>query len=182
MLRTLATHADALPIHTAFSEAVDARPAGADPLGKDIMPPDAEDASSSSSAEHSGDQDIGEMAEHLEARADSDDSPKPSTDNGQKPPSSAKDPSRPRRKKARRACFACQRAHLTCGKLTNYYDLCSLLIYPPSSSMTIPRPTDRFLQATSARVRDASSAVFRTPVKMAFARRRNISTTLPTER
>ena len=27
-----------------------------------------------------------------------------------------KDPSRPRRKKARRACFACQRAHLTCGK------------------------------------------------------------------
>ena len=28
-----------------------------------------------------------------------------------------KDPSRPRRKKARRACFACQRAHLTCGML-----------------------------------------------------------------
>ncbi|RPB13647.1 hypothetical protein P167DRAFT_544625 [Morchella conica CCBAS932] len=28
---------------------------------------------------------------------------------------SAKDPGRPRRKKARRACFACQRAHLTCG-------------------------------------------------------------------
>jgi hypothetical protein len=27
-----------------------------------------------------------------------------------------KDPMRPRRKKARRACFACQRAHLTCGK------------------------------------------------------------------
>ncbi len=27
-----------------------------------------------------------------------------------------KDPSRPRRKKARRACFACQRAHLTCGR------------------------------------------------------------------
>src|SRR3954471_23168152 len=26
-----------------------------------------------------------------------------------------KDPLRPRRKKARRACFACQRAHLTCG-------------------------------------------------------------------
>ena len=26
-----------------------------------------------------------------------------------------KDPARPRRKKARRACFACQRAHLTCG-------------------------------------------------------------------
>lgn len=29
--------------------------------------------------------------------------------------SNAKDPSRPRRKKARRACLACQRAHLTCG-------------------------------------------------------------------
>ncbi|ODA82406.1 hypothetical protein RJ55_00913 [Drechmeria coniospora] len=27
----------------------------------------------------------------------------------------AKDPLRPRRKKARRACYACQRAHLTCG-------------------------------------------------------------------
>ncbi|KAK5995197.1 Transcription activator of gluconeogenesis [Cladobotryum mycophilum] len=27
-----------------------------------------------------------------------------------------KDPLRPRRKKARRACFACQRAHLTCGR------------------------------------------------------------------
>ncbi|KAL4768396.1 transcription activator of gluconeogenesis acuK [Aspergillus nidulans var. acristatus] len=33
--------------------------------------------------------------------------------NGQK--LNPKDPSRPRRKKARRACFACQRAHLTCG-------------------------------------------------------------------
>ncbi|KEQ74340.1 hypothetical protein M436DRAFT_19744, partial [Aureobasidium namibiae CBS 147.97] len=28
---------------------------------------------------------------------------------------STKDPSRPKRKKARRACYACQRAHLTCG-------------------------------------------------------------------
>lgn len=32
-----------------------------------------------------------------------------------------KDPSRPRRKKARRACHACQRAHLTCGKLFGFY-------------------------------------------------------------
>ncbi|RMZ89869.1 hypothetical protein DV736_g2907, partial [Chaetothyriales sp. CBS 134916] len=30
-------------------------------------------------------------------------------------PGNGKDPNRPRRKKARRACFACQRAHLTCG-------------------------------------------------------------------
>lgn len=36
------------------------------------------------------------------------------TENGRKA-TNAKDPSRPRRKKARRACFACQRAHLTCG-------------------------------------------------------------------
>lgn len=36
----------------------------------------------------------------------------------------SKDPSRPRRKKARRACFACQRAHLTCGTL------CLLLLCP----------------------------------------------------
>ncbi|EAW13823.1 Zn(II)2Cys6 transcription factor domain-containing protein [Aspergillus clavatus NRRL 1] len=36
------------------------------------------------------------------------------TPNGTKS-TNAKDPSRPRRKKARRACFACQRAHLTCG-------------------------------------------------------------------
>ncbi|WEW57980.1 Transcriptional regulator of nonfermentable carbon utilization [Emydomyces testavorans] len=38
--------------------------------------------------------------------------------NGQTKPmsaSNAKDPLRPRRKKAKRACFACQRAHLTCG-------------------------------------------------------------------
>jgi hypothetical protein len=34
----------------------------------------------------------------------------------QKKVSNAKDPLRPRRKKARRACFACQRAHLTCGE------------------------------------------------------------------
>jgi hypothetical protein len=35
-----------------------------------------------------------------------------------KPKLDPKDPLRPRRKKARRACFACQRAHLTCGMLT----------------------------------------------------------------
>ena len=34
-----------------------------------------------------------------------------------KPPTklTARDPSRPKRPKARRACLACQRAHLTCG-------------------------------------------------------------------
>lgn len=47
---------------------------------------------------------------------------------GQKP--NPKDPSRPRRKKARRACFACQRAHLTCGKLTSYLPACIFLSVP----------------------------------------------------
>ena len=36
-----------------------------------------------------------------------------------KPKLDPKDPLRPRRKKARRACFACQRAHLTCGKFNS---------------------------------------------------------------
>ncbi|EXJ91424.1 hypothetical protein A1O1_04536 [Capronia coronata CBS 617.96] len=43
----------------------------------------------------------------------------PKDDNPEQPNGSQstnlKDPSRPRRKKARRACYACQRAHLTCG-------------------------------------------------------------------
>lgn len=38
-----------------------------------------------------------------------------SAGSGTKPKLDPKDPLRPRRKKARRACFACQRAHLTCG-------------------------------------------------------------------
>ena len=38
-----------------------------------------------------------------------------STVTATKPKLDPKDPLRPRRKKARRACFACQRAHLTCG-------------------------------------------------------------------
>jgi len=49
-----------------------------------------------------------------------------------KPKLDPKDPLRPRRKKARRACFACQRAHLTCGmfgfcsdeELSGYVWLC----------------------------------------------------------
>ncbi|KAF2670379.1 hypothetical protein BT63DRAFT_454569 [Microthyrium microscopicum] len=60
-----------------------------------------------------GDEDMAESilkdsARKTESNASSD------TPNGQTK-SNAKDPSRPRRKKARRACFACQRAHLTCG-------------------------------------------------------------------
>lgn len=42
--------------------------------------------------------------------------------NGKPSASNAKDPNRPRRKKARRACYACQRAHLTCGKYFFFRD------------------------------------------------------------
>lgn len=59
------------------------------------------------------------MAETKVERASSEDkSPNAQAGSSTTQPSksNAKDPSRPRRKKARRACFACQRAHLTCGK------------------------------------------------------------------
>lgn len=77
--------------------------------------PDAEDASPS--PEYSGDPDGSDMAEMKVESQQDDASPTQKTANGQKPASNAKDPLRPRRKKARRACFACQRAHLTCGEL-----------------------------------------------------------------
>ncbi|KAI4647302.1 uncharacterized protein J4E79_010455 [Alternaria viburni] len=72
--------------------------------------PDAQDASPS--PEYRSDLDDDMAAEQTTDRqsGDGDSSQKPT--NG-KP--NAKDPLRPRRKKARRACFACQRAHLTCG-------------------------------------------------------------------
>jgi len=76
--------------------------------------PDADDASRSPDYS-SADDDDGDIDMAAEQRNDqsSDASPdhKPSTKS-----SNAKDPTRPRRKKARRACFACQRAHLTCGE------------------------------------------------------------------
>ncbi|USP79623.1 uncharacterized protein yc1106_06897 [Curvularia clavata] len=71
---------------------------------------DAEDASPS--PEYRSDLDDDMAAEQNTDRQQGDASPP------QKPANSkanAKDPLRPRRKKARRACFACQRAHLTCG-------------------------------------------------------------------
>ena len=40
-----------------------------------------------------------------------------------------KDPFRPRRKKARRACFACQRAHLTCGKFDPSFFFSSGIVF-----------------------------------------------------
>ncbi|KAJ6113782.1 hypothetical protein N7523_007099 [Penicillium sp. IBT 18751x] len=62
-----------------------------------------------------GDRDSADITEHSEAMDSGKDQPNGSkAENGRKA-ANAKDPSRPRRKKARRACFACQRAHLTCG-------------------------------------------------------------------
>ena len=84
------------------------------------MSPDAEDASPSPEPGTEQDQDqelSGIMAEGVkDERASSEEKSPDKGSNGEnKPKSNAKDPSRPRRKKARRACFACQRAHLTCG-------------------------------------------------------------------
>jgi hypothetical protein len=88
--------------------------------------PDAEDASPS--PEYSGDLDDDMAAE----QKTDDGSPSQKSSNGTKTASNAKDPLRPRRKKARRACFACQRAHLTCGK-------CSML--PVMSDMRFSKWT-----------------------------------------
>ncbi|KAL1970186.1 hypothetical protein VTN77DRAFT_6591 [Rasamsonia byssochlamydoides] len=78
------------------------------------------DGSRSPSEDHSaGDQESGDVAEQnrsTESKTQSNSGENGTTQDGQKPVSTnPKDPSRPRRKKARRACFACQRAHLTCG-------------------------------------------------------------------
>lgn len=79
------------------------------------MSPDAGDGSAS--PEPGTEQDSSIMAEDKTDRASTDEKSPGQGSNDSKPTSksNAKDPSRPRRKKARRACFACQRAHLTCG-------------------------------------------------------------------
>ncbi|GAB1215901.1 hypothetical protein ATERTT37_005099 [Aspergillus terreus] len=75
-----------------------------------------ENQPSAASADRSGaDQESGAAERPDPSKKTDDGKPHAPAENGQKPPSNAKDPSRPRRKKARRACFACQRAHLTCG-------------------------------------------------------------------
>lgn len=64
-----------------------------------------------------------EVTEMIEVKGESD--PAATTETHPKskdPPNAAvmaRDPLRPKRKKARRACHACQRAHLTCGMCTN---------------------------------------------------------------
>lgn len=76
---------------------------------------------------HSGSpDDSGGEHEGMDMADQSDEREGIATQNGSKP--NAKDPSRPRRKKARRACYACQRAHLTCG-MSGCCDLSILLKY-----------------------------------------------------
>jgi len=65
-------------------------------------------------AENMADSTEPQRAESNASSTDQQAKPASSTNANGKP--NAKDPLRPRRKKARRACYACQRAHLTCGK------------------------------------------------------------------
>ena len=81
---------------------------------------DNEDGTSrSQTPEDSGDQAAGNMikVEGQDKPASNGDHKNKESSEQSRKVSNAKDPSRPRRKKARRACFACQRAHLTCGML-----------------------------------------------------------------
>ena len=88
--------------------------------------------------------------------------------------SNPKDLSRPRRKKARRACFACQRAHLTCGML-----LVDLI--PAIAVVTNFFVFFLFYQATRDPAYAASSAGSKMLAKMVCARRPSICTILLTE-
>ena len=71
----------------------------------------------------------------------------------------AKDPNRVKRKKARRACENCQRAHLTCSEYTLRLAINPILAYPA--------PLE---QATTALARDAATRRF---AKMGFGRRQS---------
>lgn len=81
---------------------------------------DLEDATSEPASENDSEE-IGTGKEEASDDMMAEQQPVPLDDNEEaaaaaaKAKADAKDPLRPRRKKARRACFACQRAHLTCG-------------------------------------------------------------------
>ncbi|PPJ49537.1 hypothetical protein CBER1_01886 [Cercospora berteroae] len=80
------------------------------------MSPDPDDVSSPEPGVELEDQTTMGDDDKTAQRASTDEkSPAQTTTTTSTSKSNAKDPSRPRRKKARRACFACQRAHLTCG-------------------------------------------------------------------
>ncbi|KAL8895929.1 MAG: hypothetical protein Q9207_007948, partial [Kuettlingeria erythrocarpa] len=76
---------------------------------------DAKSSLQSQSPDESGDADTAEMAERGDSATKPSGQPPSGNGHAKSTASNAKDPTRPRRKKARRACYACQRAHLTCG-------------------------------------------------------------------
>jgi hypothetical protein len=78
--------------------------------------PDQDDVSPSPEPSADYDEDMAAEQNHKDQKRDEE---KKDTNGHAK--SNAKDPLRPRRKKARRACFACQRAHLTCGEYQNHF-------------------------------------------------------------
>ena len=81
------------------------------------MSSESEDDSASPEAE--SDLEFDDMAQNKAEHASTDEKSLTQGKSDTKPASksNAKDPNRTRRKKARRACAACQRAHLTCGTL-----------------------------------------------------------------
>ena len=80
-----------------------------------------------------------------------------------KPKPEPKDPLRPRRKKARRACFACQRAHLTCGGFT----------FSSFQIRSSPEKRANHSQGTNDHVSVVSKEVLRMLVKTVLGRRPN---------
>lgn len=128
---------------------------------------DAEDDRSRSGSPDDSD---GEL-EGMDMAEQSDERDGNAAQNGSKP-SNAKDPSRPRRKKARRACYACQRAHLTCGES----DCCDLSRLSRTEGVT-----DCVIQEMNDRARGASNVAYRMHVKTGSGRRQSICMMLPTK-
>jgi hypothetical protein len=77
------------------------------------MPLKAENAITSTDLD--GELEVSDMVDINENGVDEAAAPAVPSSNGATS-TNTKDALRPRRKKARRACYACQRAHLTCGK------------------------------------------------------------------
>ena len=129
--------------------------------------------SHSQSGDSEGEQDNGEMVER--SGLDSKSGSQEKSSNGQtKASSNAKDPSRPRRKKARRACYACQRAHLTCGKSTLEAVFLLLIIAVTGCSSRS--------QAMKGPARDASKGACKTPAKTECERKQSIFMMHPARR
>jgi hypothetical protein len=80
-------------------------------MSPDVEPNEAEVSAVMSESENEYD----DNEAHEDKMADNSTNNNTTADGEVKKKYDPKDPMRPRRKKARRACFACQRAHLTCG-------------------------------------------------------------------